>query len=144
MYIGGGGLPSGQRPTLDRDLEDRGPRTETPWTETPPRRPLQRSVCILLKCILVSLLLLPNVTASRCIKYLRNIYIQVLVLTKFTVYLKTQWKYHPKCDGVFTLAWSGTGTGTGTGTCIMQNVSNCTGTWKNGLYGFNKNLSHCT
>ena len=35
-------------------------------------------------------------------------------------------------DGVFTLAWSGTGTGTGTGT------------WKNGLYGFNKNLSHCT
>ena len=35
-------------------------------------------------------------------------------------------------DGVFTLAWSGTGTGTGTGT------------GKNGLYGFNKNLSHCT
>ena len=32
--------------------------------------------------------------------------------------------------GVFTLAWSGTGTGTGTR--------------KNGLYGFNKNLSHCT
>ena len=35
-----------------------------------------------------------------------------------------------RCHGVFTLAWSGTGTGTGTG--------------KNGLYGFNKNLSHCT
>ena len=33
-------------------------------------------------------------------------------------------------NGVFTLAWSGTGTGTGTG--------------KNGLYSFNKNLSHCT
>ena len=46
--------------------------------------------------------------------------------------------------GVFTLAWSGTGTGTGTRTCIMQNLSHCTGTWKNGLYGFNKNLSHCT
>ena len=44
--------------------------------------------------------------------------------------------------GVFTLAWSGTGTGTGTS--IMQNLSHCTGTWKNGLYGFNKNLSHCT
>ena len=26
----------------------------------------------------------------------------------------------------------------------MQNLSHCTGTWKNGLYGFNKNLSHCT
>ena len=46
--------------------------------------------------------------------------------------------------GVFTLAWSGTGTGTRTGTCIMQNLSHCTGTRKNGLYGFNKNLSHCT
>ena len=34
--------------------------------------------------------------------------------------------------GVFTLAWSGTRTGTGTRTR------------KNGLYGFNKNLSHCT
>ena len=31
-------------------------------------------------------------------------------------------------NGVFTLAWSGSRTGT----------------WKNGLYGFNKNLSHCT
>ena len=38
----------------------------------------------------------------------------------------------PLPHGVFTLAWSGTGTGTGTGT------------GKNGLYGFNKNLSHCT
>ena len=36
-----------------------------------------------------------------------------------------------RADGVFTLAMSGTGTGTGTGT------------GKNGLYGFNKNLSHC-
>ena len=35
-------------------------------------------------------------------------------------------------NAIFTLAWSGTGTGTGTGT------------GKNGLYGFNKNLSHCT
>ena len=43
-------------------------------------------------------------------------------------------------NGVFTRAWSGTGTGTS----IMQNLSHCTGTWKNGLYGFNKNLSHCT
>ena len=47
-------------------------------------------------------------------------------------------------NGVFTLAWSGTGTRTGTGSSIIQNLSHCTGTWKNGLYGFNKNLSHCT
>ena len=34
--------------------------------------------------------------------------------------------------GVFTLSYSGTGTETGTGT------------GKNGLYGFDKSLSHCT
>ena len=38
--------------------------------------------------------------------------------------------------GVFTLSYSGTGTETGTETG--------TGTGKNGLYGFDKSLSHCT
>ena len=48
----------------------------------------------------------------------------------------------PDTDGVFTLAWSGTGKGTGTD--IMWSLSHCTGTWKNGLYGLYKKLSHCT
>ena len=51
---------------------------------------------------------------------------------------------HATCNGVFTLAWSGTGNKTGTSTGIMQNLSHCTWTGKNGLYGFNKNFSHCT
>ena len=58
------------------------------------------------------------------------------------------WAWRPPAGqtphGVFTLAWSGAGTGTGTGTGIMHNLSHCTWTGKNGLYGFNKNLSDCT
>ena len=64
----------------------------------------------------------------------RNKWVVLYCQEAFTLYF----------NGVFTLAWSGTGTRTGARTSIMQNLSHCTGTWKNGLYGFNKNLSHCT
>ena len=45
-------------------------------------------------------------------------------------------------NGVLTLAWYRTRTGTGTRTSIVQSLSYCTGTWKNGLYDFNENLSY--